>query len=291
MVVSSPSPRRRRPLVVDVTFCVHPGIRFERYADDAICHCTSEAEASALHRSLEERFADCGLTLHPEKTKIVYCKDDDRRGTYPNQKFDFLGYTRLERDCPFAGRSQPDPMRTRSSAVGRADASDPTKQRETALEREVTRTRKAIDRLLTAYQEALLSLDELRRRMPELRQREHALQTELNSRHGRGGLGGLDGYRTPGRRGDAKRLNQDIGSSVCCVRSNGSMCATAHSRICCTILGAIVRRGASCLFCVINQSRSKFIFTRHIAKTVSGRTNKSSRDSFAGCAWQRSPCA
>jgi Reverse transcriptase (RNA-dependent DNA polymerase) len=68
MVVSSPSPRRRRPLVVDVTFCVHPGIRFERYADDAICHCTSEAEASALHRSLEERFADCGLTLHPEKT-------------------------------------------------------------------------------------------------------------------------------------------------------------------------------------------------------------------------------
>ncbi len=71
----------------------HPGIRFERYADDAICHCTSEAEASALRSSLEERFADCGLTLHPEKTKVVYCKDDDRRGTYPNQKFDFLGYT------------------------------------------------------------------------------------------------------------------------------------------------------------------------------------------------------
>ena len=71
----------------------HPGIRFERYADDAICHCTSEAEASALRRSLEGRFADCGLTLHPEKTKIVYCKDDDRRGTYPDQKFDFLGYT------------------------------------------------------------------------------------------------------------------------------------------------------------------------------------------------------
>jgi site-specific DNA recombinase len=62
-----------------------------------------------------------------------------------------------------------------------ARTSDPTKQREKALEREVTRTRKAIDRLLTAYQEELLSLDELRRRMPELRQREHALQTELNS--------------------------------------------------------------------------------------------------------------
>jgi RNA-directed DNA polymerase len=71
----------------------HSAIPFERYADDAICHCTSEAEAAALRVSLEERFTECGLTLHPEKTKIVYCKDDDRRETYPDQKFDFLGYT------------------------------------------------------------------------------------------------------------------------------------------------------------------------------------------------------
>jgi RNA-directed DNA polymerase len=46
-----------------------------------------------LRVSLEKRFAECGLTLHPEKTKIVYCKDDDRREMYPDQKFDFLGYT------------------------------------------------------------------------------------------------------------------------------------------------------------------------------------------------------
>ena len=71
----------------------HPGIPFERYADDAICHCSSEEQAAALRVALEKRFAECGLTLHPEKTKIVYCKDDDRRGDYPNQKFDFLGYT------------------------------------------------------------------------------------------------------------------------------------------------------------------------------------------------------
>ena len=71
----------------------HPGIPFERYADDAICHCSSEEQAAALRVALENRFAECGLTLHPEKTKIVYCKDDDRRGDYPNQKFDFLGYT------------------------------------------------------------------------------------------------------------------------------------------------------------------------------------------------------
>ena len=56
---------------------------FERYADDAICHCRSEEQATALRASLEKRFAECGLTLHPEKTKIVYCKDDDRRGDYP----------------------------------------------------------------------------------------------------------------------------------------------------------------------------------------------------------------
>ena len=62
-----------------------------------------------------------------------------------------------------------------------ARTSDPTRQREKALQRELARTRKAIDRLLTAYQEELLSLDELRQRMPELRQREHASQTELNS--------------------------------------------------------------------------------------------------------------
>jgi group II intron reverse transcriptase/maturase len=71
----------------------HPDVPFERYADDAICHCRSEAQAQGLRESLERRFAECGLVLHPDKTKIVYCKDDDRPGDYPNQSFDFLGYT------------------------------------------------------------------------------------------------------------------------------------------------------------------------------------------------------
>ncbi len=71
----------------------HPDIAFERYADDAICHCRSEAQAKRLRASLERRFADCGLELHPEKTKIVYCKDEDRRGDYPDRTFDFLGYS------------------------------------------------------------------------------------------------------------------------------------------------------------------------------------------------------
>ena len=70
----------------------HPDIPFERYADDGICHCKSLARAEGLKASLEQRMADRGLTLHPE-TKIVYCKDDNRRGDYPQHTFDFLGYT------------------------------------------------------------------------------------------------------------------------------------------------------------------------------------------------------
>lgn len=73
--------------------CYAPGVPFERYADDALCHCASEAQARWLRRALERRMAECGLELHSEKTRIVYCKDSDRRGNYPHQSFDFLGYT------------------------------------------------------------------------------------------------------------------------------------------------------------------------------------------------------
>jgi group II intron reverse transcriptase/maturase len=69
-----------------------PHIPFERYADDAICHCGSAEEARELWRALADRFAACKLVLHPEKTKIVYCKDANRRGDFPVIAFDFLGY-------------------------------------------------------------------------------------------------------------------------------------------------------------------------------------------------------
>ena len=71
----------------------YPAIPFERFADDALCHCVSEAQAKILKEALEKRFAECGLQLHPEKTKVVYCKDDDRRGNSKNESFDFLGYS------------------------------------------------------------------------------------------------------------------------------------------------------------------------------------------------------
>jgi Reverse transcriptase (RNA-dependent DNA polymerase) len=69
-----------------------PHIPFERYADDAICHCRSADEAQALWSAIVDRFATCRLVLHPQKTKIVYCKDVNRRGDFPDIHFDFLGF-------------------------------------------------------------------------------------------------------------------------------------------------------------------------------------------------------
>lgn len=71
----------------------YPHLPFERYADDAIVHCRTEREARQVRAAIAARLQECRLELHPEKTKVVYCKDDDRRGNYPNEKFDFLGYT------------------------------------------------------------------------------------------------------------------------------------------------------------------------------------------------------
>ena len=71
----------------------HPAVQFERYADDIIVHCGGEEEARQLLEAIRKRLLQCSLDVHPVKTKIVYCKDDDRLGDYTNTSFDFLGYT------------------------------------------------------------------------------------------------------------------------------------------------------------------------------------------------------
>ena len=58
-----------------------PGCPFERYADDIVAHCDTEEQAHNLRAAIAERFGALGLELHPEKTRIVYCKDANRRGT------------------------------------------------------------------------------------------------------------------------------------------------------------------------------------------------------------------
>jgi RNA-directed DNA polymerase len=71
----------------------YPENPFERYADDIVVHCKTEEEAVKLKEIIRQRLEECKLELHPEKTKIVYCKDANRHGSYQNEKFDFLGYT------------------------------------------------------------------------------------------------------------------------------------------------------------------------------------------------------
>jgi RNA-directed DNA polymerase len=70
-----------------------PELPFERYADDVICHCVSEKQAKYLLDRVRGRLAECRLELNIQKTKIVYCKDSNRKGSYDNESFDFLGFT------------------------------------------------------------------------------------------------------------------------------------------------------------------------------------------------------
>lgn len=80
---------RREP---HVRFCERAAVRF-RCATHLICHRRTEHEARALWRAIDARFSVCGLVLHPQKTKLVYCKDTNRRREFQCISFDFLGYT------------------------------------------------------------------------------------------------------------------------------------------------------------------------------------------------------
>ena len=71
----------------------YPPVKFERFADDVLVHCSWLSQAEQLLESIKARLKDCGLELNGEKTKKVYCKEADRRGSYAHERFDFLGYT------------------------------------------------------------------------------------------------------------------------------------------------------------------------------------------------------
>jgi RNA-directed DNA polymerase len=70
-----------------------PGCPFERYADDIVIHCDNETQAEQLRARVAERLETLGLELHPDKTRIVYCKDSNRSGRSEHVSFDFLGFT------------------------------------------------------------------------------------------------------------------------------------------------------------------------------------------------------
>ncbi len=70
----------------------YPHVEFARYADDVVIHCRRRSEAESLLSGVKNRLSDCKLSVHPEKTKIVFCKDDNRKGDYEYTEFDFQLY-------------------------------------------------------------------------------------------------------------------------------------------------------------------------------------------------------
>jgi RNA-directed DNA polymerase len=78
---------------------VFPSVPFERFADDAVIHCVSERQARQVRDAVARRLVGVGLELHPDKTRIVYCKDSNRRGTYEQVSFTFCGYTFRPREA------------------------------------------------------------------------------------------------------------------------------------------------------------------------------------------------
>lgn len=70
----------------------HSDIQFERYCDDVVVHCRSESQAHRVRDAIAARLTQVGLELHPDKTRVVYCKDADRRDDHEVTSFTFLGY-------------------------------------------------------------------------------------------------------------------------------------------------------------------------------------------------------
>lgn len=74
-----------------------PAVQFERYSDDAVVHCVTQRQARTVLAATGARMEQVGLRLHPDKTRIVYCKDSNRRGSYGHTEFTFLGFTFRQR--------------------------------------------------------------------------------------------------------------------------------------------------------------------------------------------------
>ncbi len=123
-----------------------PDITFERYCDDIVVHCFTEKQARYVGRRVKARLAECGLKLHPDKTWVVYCQQDGRRGSSEHTSFTFLGYT-------FRQRAARDKRRGVYNGFLPAVSSDATKK----MSREVKGWR--------LHRKTTLSLDELAARI------------------------------------------------------------------------------------------------------------------------------
>jgi RNA-directed DNA polymerase len=82
----------------------YPDCPFERYSDDAVVHCKTRRQAEEVRDAIVARMEEVGLRLHPEKTRVVYCKDSNRRGEHEHTSFTFLGFAFRPREA-INGRS------------------------------------------------------------------------------------------------------------------------------------------------------------------------------------------
>ena len=77
----------------------YPDCPWERYADDAVVHCANKEQAEQVLAAIAKRMEEVGLRLHPDKTRIIYCKDGQRRKKYEHTSFTFLGFTFRPREA------------------------------------------------------------------------------------------------------------------------------------------------------------------------------------------------
>ena len=104
-----------------------PGCPFERYSDDAVVHCKSRRQAEHVQARIDQRMGEVGLRLHPDKTRIVYCKNSNRRGEHEHISFTFLGYAFRPREAingktgarftPFSPAISPEALKAKSDRL------------------------------------------------------------------------------------------------------------------------------------------------------------------------------
>lgn len=201
----------------------HPGCPFERYADDIVVHCDTEMQARCLWVDIARRLKTLGLELHPEKTKVVYCKDTNRSGSAEHTGFEYLGYT-------FRGREASGP---RGYFVSFAPAISPAAKsaightiRDWHLRR---RSGSDLSSIAGGHQPASARLDRLLRSLLPLR----AALPEVPHRSAHRAMDATQIQATQVQPGPCMGL-------ACCYQTAGArpVCAPAE--------GAIITEGATC---------------------------------------------
>jgi hypothetical protein len=183
----------------------HPKNPFSRYADDAVAHCQSEAEAKRLLAAIDKRLKECLLEMHPEKSGIVYCKDSNRRKKYQKTGFTLLGYEFRPRIAK--GRDG----RIWTSFLPAISASAKKRIRQAIREWDLPRqTFVSLNKLARQYNPHIRGLDELLQPLLQV-----SLAPTLRSyRSEIGALGSVQVPQVRGKAGTSPRMVKESGQSA-----------------------------------------------------------------------------